>query len=285
MMDGSTGGCTGPVVDPATFTSRIAYLSLNFSFIVANLILGFMVYESTKSLTVEVDFLSFGCEVLAVIINIAIEVVKRQSPRLRTIMKLDLVGGISSLALLFMVGVFGVWSAIATSARLAEGGSSTPASNPGEILQFSSFSLCLSVVNLSVFVYLKGQMLPEDGDVNDQLNILSNLAHSLVDFVTNFAVLGTSLWLQYGVPEENWFEMRKHKVWVDVFGSFMVCACILVSICWLMRDVFRCAACIQAMPSEEEEDVGQEWGSKAEVSSDYGTMQQKMGGSEKVEAP
>jgi len=250
--DGCTGGSSGEV-EQVTFTSRLTYLSINFFFIVLNLGFGYVVYESTKSLTVEVDFLSFACEVLAVLINIVIEVVKRRALHARKVMILDLVGGLSSLALLVVVGFFGVYSAVSTSAHLAKGAGSAPAVNTEEILEYSSFSLGLSVLNLGSFLYLKAKMLPQNGDVNDQLNIMSNLAHSIVDFVTNFAVLGTSLWLQFGVKEANWFEMRKNKVWVDVFGSFMVCACILVSIVWLLRDILQAAVRIREMPSAAED--------------------------------
>lgn len=248
--------------------ARLTYLSFNLSFIMLNLLAGYYVYETTKSLTLEVDLLAFGCEVLAVSINIAIEVAKRKSMRPRSIMVLDLVGGLASLSLLIVVGVFGVWSAISTTEELNDNKrrSPEPASHLSQMLQFSTFSLCLSVLNLSIFAKLQEKMLPADGDVHDQLNLLSNLAHSLVDFVTNFAVLGTSLWLKYGIAPDTWLEMRKHKVLVDVFGSFIVCACILVSIVWLLRDVLNCVRWIRELENPDLEGSGLECAKTAEAS-------------------
>jgi len=249
-FDGCTGSCTGLAQEP-TVMARLTYLSFNLAFILLNLLGGYYVYESTKSLTIEVDFMSFGCEVLAVLINIIIEMVKRRQMQPKSVLILDLIGGMSSLALLIAVGMFGVFAAISTEEQLEENRGPPPAQHLTQMLKFSTFSLTLSVVNLSIFGSLKDRMLPADGEVHDQLNLMSNLAHSLVDFVTNFAVLGTSFWLKYGVKEDNWMEMRKHKVWVDVFGSFMVCACILVSILWLMRDVFHCVSWIRELEAEE----------------------------------
>jgi len=135
--------------------ARLTYLSFNLSFILLNLLGGYYVYESTKSLTIEVDFMSFGCEVLAVLINITIEVVKRRSIKPRSILVLDLVGGVASLALLVVVGAFGVISAMATEVELQENRSPPPASHLNQMLKFSTFSLTLSVINLSIFGRLK----------------------------------------------------------------------------------------------------------------------------------
>lgn len=262
MFEGCTGGVGLHVTlaqEPVVL-ARLTYLSFNLSFIILNLLAGYYVYETTKSLTLEVDLLAFGCEVLAVTINIAIEVAKRKSMRPRSIMVLDLVGGLASLSLLIVVGLFGVFNAISTTEELndVKRRSPEPASHLSQMLQFSTFSLCLSVLNLSIFARLREKMLPDDGDVHDQLNLLSNLAHSLVDFVTNFAVLGTSLWLKYGIGPDTWLEMRKHKVLVDVFGSFIVCACILVSIVWLLRDVVNCVRWIHELGDPDLEGSGLE---------------------------
>lgn len=272
--------CYGLAKEPIVL-ARLIYLSFNLVFILLNLLCGYFVYETTKSLTIEVDFLSFGCEVLAVIINILIEVWKRKSVHPRSIMVLDLVGGLSSISLLICIGLFGLYSAINATEELNDNRSfPQPAGHLDKMLQFSTFSLCLSVTNLGIFATLKEQMLPVDGNVHDQLNVLSNLAHSVVDFVTNFAVLGTSLWLQFGINEESYLAMRKHKVWVDVFGSFMVCACILVSVCWLLRDVLYCIFWIRQMAADEEMEALMEEAAGARVvetigkkaSKDYGTL-------------
>lgn len=267
MFDGCTGSCYGLAEEP-TVMARLTYFSFNLTFILLNLLGGYYVYESTKSLTIEVDFMSFGCEVLAVLINIIIEVVKRRQKSPKSVLWLDLLGGLSSLALLIAVGMFGVIAAVYTEEALEDNKAPPAASHLNQMVKFSTFSLTLSVINLSIFGSLKDQMLPHGGAVHDQLNLMSNLAHSLVDFVTNFAVLGTSLWLKYGVKEESWMEMRKHKVWVDVFGSFMVCACILVSILWLMRDVFHCVSWIRELEAEEAS------GKKLE---DGGNLKKKVG--------
>lgn len=232
--------------------TRLTYLAFNMTFIVFDLVVGYFVYQQTRSLTMEVDFLGFSCEIMALTINIAIELVKRTAPKMKTVMVLDLVGGLSSLALLVAIGFFGLYNTIATAHGLENGSIELPATHLKDMVEYSIVSLMLSVVNLSMFQWFKEKMLPADGDMRDQLNMLSNLAHSVVDFVTNFTVFGTSLWLRYGVRQESWSKMRKFKVMIDVFGSFMVCACILVSVCWLLRDIFHCIAQIRTLSADEE---------------------------------
>lgn len=289
--DGSTDG--SHLVPRQVFAARLVYLSFNCFFIVLNFLMAYAVYTRTNSLTMRVDFLSFGCEVLAVIINICIELVKRSAPSHKTVLTFDLVGGLSSLQLLAAVGLYGLYNAVATTKDLVGGYNEPPAGHLEEMVEYSAFSLCLSVLNLSLFAWLKGRMLPEGGDVRDQLNLLSNLAHSVVDFITNFAVLGTSLWLHYVVEQDQRFEMRRHKVVVDVFGSFTVCAVIFVSICWLLRDVARCLQWIRETQAAEAALEGSLIKAAAEGSSlnagapsDYGTLQgvgPKVGGAAPLE--
>jgi len=252
MAVDSSGVCQGAHDPGEVLQTRLTYLAFNLAFVVFDIVVGYLVYQQTRSLTMEVDVLGFSCEILAVTVNIIIELVKQQAPNLKKVMMLDLIGGLSSLALLVVIGFFGVYNTIAKARGLENGSIEMPATHLKDMVEYSMVSLLLSAINLSIFQWFKAKMLPAEGYLPDQLNMLSNLAHSIVDFVTNFTVLGTSLWLRFGVRQESWSKMRKFKVMIDVFGSFMVCACILVSICWLLRDILHCIARIRELSVREE---------------------------------
>jgi len=62
----------------------------------------------------------------------------------------------------------------------------------------------------------------------------------------------------------TWREMRENRMWVDVFGSFAIVACILISICVLFREISLSIEWVRSHPA------GQEAGCAA--SGSYGTM-------------
>jgi len=250
--------------DKPTLKARLVYLSSNLFLMILSLLYGFWVWESTDSLTIEVDLLSIGCTLTAILINIVVEVIKPRLSTTRGVVMIDLVGGLLSLALLLCVGIMGVLDAMQSTKDLKEHkGSSTR--HLEKLLRYGAFALCLSGANLSIFGCLHNLMLPKEGDVHDQLNILSSLAHAVIDLVSNFAVFGTSVWLQYFMPQDKgWMEMREQKMWVDIFGSFMVCTCILISICFLFRDVAKSIDWISEHPAGD--------GVQEAASSNYGTM-------------
>lgn len=69
--------------------------------------------------------------------------------------------------------------------------------------------------------------------------------------------------------------MRQFKVMIYVFGAFMVCACILVSICWLLRDILHCIARIRELSVCEERclvSVGDQEEAAGRGPQGYGTM-------------
>lgn len=241
---------SGPHGGLPTLAARLVYLSFNAIFIVQDFVLGFLVFRATRSLTIEVDFLSFGCELVAVGINLTVELVKTRVSSPRTVVQLDLAGGILSLALLLCVGLVGLYNAAATVEELEEGHPTTPARHLGVMIHYSAFSLGLSAVNLAIFGGLKAQLLPENGEAHDRLNLLANLAHSLVDAASSFAVFATSLWLRFGVEPSGWIELHETRVWIDILGSVMVCFCIVLSIIWLLEDIRQAYQLSRALPAE-----------------------------------
>lgn len=267
MADGGTGAATiflrGIVAD-VTVKARLVFLFSNLMLMILSLLYGYWVWEDTQSLTIEVDLLSLGCTMTAIMINIAVEVVKPRLGSTRGVVIADLVGGLLSLTLLIVVGVMGVMDAMQASEDLKEHKAS-PTRHLEKLLRYGAFALCLSIANLSIFASLHNLLLPKDGDVHDQLNVLSNLAHSCIDFISNFAVFGASVWLQYGVPskEMTWREMRENRMWVDIFGSFMIVACILISVCILSREIAHSIAWVRANPERETGDA---------AAASYGTM-------------
>jgi len=266
MMDGGTGGSIlHSIVTEVTVKARLVLLFSGLLLLILSLLYGYWVWEDTQSLTIEVDLLALGCDVTAILINIGTEVIKPRLKSKRSVVIADLTGGLMSLALLVVVGVMGVMDAMQASKDLKEHNPS-PTRHLEKLLRYGAFALCLSLANLGIFASLHNLLLPKDGDVHDQLNILSYVAHSCIDFISNFAVFGASIWLQYGIPnqEMTWREMRENLMWVDVFGSFAIVACILISICVLFREISLSIEWVRSHPA------GQEAGCAA--SGSYGTM-------------
>jgi len=238
-----------------TIKARLTYLTSNLILMLLSVLYGYWVWEDTQSLTIEVDLLSLSCTLVAVIINIVVEVVKPQLVTVRSVVMADVAGGLGALVMLVCVGVVGVIDAMQATEDLAEH-HAHPTRHLEKLVRYGAFALCLSLANLAIFVSLYNLVLPKEGDVHDQLNILSNLAHSLIDFISNFAVFGTAMWLQYGIPNSTWEEMWQHKMWVDVFGSFMISACILISIAVMFREISHSLNWLAEHSGEEEEADG-----------------------------
>lgn len=255
-MEG-TGEGQSSAKSNATVNARIRFLTFNLLCITLCLLASLVVTQTSQSLTIELDFITLLCDALAVLINIGMELIKGRVQSFRTILIFDLSGCVASMTLLIGVSVFGVVDAMLRSHE--KRGHMAHVQHLDIMVWYSAFSVAMSTLSLSFFAYLRDKMLPPSCSAHDQLNIMSNLVHCVVDFVTNWAVLGTSLWLLLGSRSETRHESHQaleakteEKVHIDVFGAFVVCGCILLSVLVLLRDAFHTYWYIRALPEEKE---------------------------------
>jgi len=276
--DGSTGTCPHghAQVDVAVSKIRISYLAFNLSAIVVVMVAGIFVFEDTNSLSIMIDALGAEAQAFAVTINIVVEIMKARVKNARTILILDLFGCLVSVGLLLCVAVFGVFDALYRTEKRQQ----AHLSHLNEMLRFSAVSMSLSFVCLLSLMLMRDKLFPgASGSMRDELNVLSTLLHSAVDFVSSAAIFGTSLWLAHGsFANEPFAVISAHKTVIDASGAFVVCACIAVAIVIFWKDAARTIEEISALDgSEEVADVeGRALAadaSDAPAQSNYGTMQ------------
>jgi Co/Zn/Cd efflux system component len=227
---------TDPLVqcDEVISKARIRFLAVALCNTVAPALVGLIVYHVTHSLTIEVDFASASCDALSLLLNIIVEYMKNKAASNRLVLVLDFGGGFISMALLVGVAVFGVLNA--TNKVINPVDESERVEHVGLMLFYNSFSVALDIFTL-VYWWQSRSLLMPPGSRSDQLNVNSGLLHSIVDFMRGIAVTGTSFWMIYinFKAETPWNEL-KDKVHGDVFGSFLLCACVLFSAAFLLKE-------------------------------------------------
>lgn len=243
-------------VDPDEIIScaRIRFLVVALCNTIAPALVGIIVYHVTHSLTIEVDFASASCDALSLLLNIVVEYIKHGASH-RSVLLLDFGGGFLSMALLFGVAIFGVLNA--TSRVLNPMDEREKVEHVGLMLFYNCFSLVLDVFTLTFWWRSRDLFMPSGiNQPTDSLNVNSGLLHALVDFMRGLSVTGTSFWMIYISlkGEAPWMDL-KDKVHGDVFGSFLLCACVLVSAAFLLKESIQTLAKICANePSKVEDD-------------------------------
>jgi len=269
-LDGSTGGA--PFVDTSrTYAqeARVEFLATNFTILLINAMAGRVVYHQTNSLTMEIDFVTFGIDLLALSINIAVEISKRKMEKSQNIFIVDLIGCFISLTFLIVVAVWGLIQSLKRE-RDAERGTTSEdqVDHVGTMFIYSLFSLALSAVTMSVFWLRKDVMYPDGFGEEDRLNTVSSMAHTIVDFCGTLAVFGTSTIM---IHEESQGGARWRKfqdvVQADVYGSMLICLVTFVTCGVLLREAFSCTSKILCpLPDDNDPEDGEFRGD----STDYG---------------
>lgn len=201
---------------------------------------GVMVYYATNSLTVEVDFLSCGSDVISFALNILIEYAKMSMREERCILLLDFLGGFVSCMLLLCVAFFGVLDAMSRANFASENMGSNRVVHQDLMLFYNFFCLTLDILAVAFLFRLREMMNPGGRSGRDQLNVTSGVMHTVVDFLRTMFVTGTTFWMFYvsSKHETPWAEFSQ-KVNGDVFGSFLLCACVVLSAAFLIRESLK----------------------------------------------
>lgn len=226
--------------DSIVSRARIRFLAVALCNTVLPAFVGIIVYHVTHSLTIEVDFASSSCAALSLILNITVEFLKkgqcnRGGHSGKSVLLLDFAGGFISMALLLGVAIFGVRNATNRVAKMDE---SERVGHVGLMLVYNCFSVLLDMFTLA-FWWKSRDLLspPTTRQRQDQLNVNSGLLLSIVDFMRGLSVTGTSFWMLYiNMKGETALMELKDKVRGDVFGSFLLCACVLISASFLLKE-------------------------------------------------
>jgi len=179
---------------------------------------------------------------VALLINISTEIAKSRAADVRTVMLLDVSGCAVALLILVGVSVCGVFDALwrhqePLEAQLAR------VHHLDSMVLYAGLAIFASLANLGCFFYLYDSMLAGEDGATDQQNLRSTLAHAVVDFVTNFVVLGTSIWLRSTARREDPSGRRESEMAIkaDAIGAFVVCVCIFLSVLLIGRDlIYEC---------------------------------------------
>jgi len=234
--------------------ARIRFLAVALCNTIAPAMVGIIVYHVTHSLTIEVDFASASCDALSLLLNIIVEYIKNGAASHRSVLLLDFGGGFVSMALLFGVAIFGVLNA--TTRVLNPVNEKEKVEHVGLMLFYNCFSLALDIFTLSFWWRSRDLLMPSGiNQPADQLNVNSGLLHALVDFMRGLSVAGTSFWMIYInlKGEAPWMDL-KDKVHGDIFGSFLLCACVLVSAAFLLKESIETLRKICANETSKVED-------------------------------
>jgi len=226
--------------DSIVSRARIRFLAVALCNTILPALVGIIVYHVTHSLTIEVDFASAACAALSLILNILVEFLKkgqchREGYSGKSVLLLDFGGGFISMALLLGVAIFGVRNA---ASRVRQMDESERVGHVGLMLVYNCFSVLLDMFTLAFWWKSRDLLSPMTvRQRHDQLNVNSGLLLSIVDFMRGLSVTGTSFWMLYinMKGETGWIELQD-KVRGDVFGSFLLCACILISASFLLKE-------------------------------------------------
>lgn len=241
LIDSRLGSMPDPRVAASVATIRIQFLCLNAVLLFLCILIGMIIYQTTESLTVELDLVGFGCDTLALLLNITIEFAKIWVHNPRYILIMDLAGFVLSLALLIGVALFGLAQSVRSYRSESAVRQAVHVSRLDAMVCYAMFTLIVNVVVISLFMYLKELMLPPSkSGARDQLNVQSSVAHACAGYVSSFVVLGTSIFLMFCVPHDvPMLEKARQKVHIDVWGSVAVCLCICVSIIYVFREAMH----------------------------------------------
>lgn len=251
--------------------ARIEFLAVNFTILLINAMAGRVVYHQTNSLTMEIDFVTFGIDLFALLINIFVELSKRKAASERSIFILDLVGCFISLSLLIVVAVWGVMESVKRG-EVDEAGKVSPEDKVDHIstmFMYSCFSLALSAVTMGVFWLRRHVMYPDGFGQEDRLNTVSSIAHTFVDLWGTLAVFGTSLTM---MREESQGGVRWNKfqdlAQADTYGSALICFVTFMCSVFLIREAIKETKTFLSLEEEEED------GGVSEGGPNYGALQQ-----------
>lgn len=254
--------------------ARIVFLSVALVAALTSAIMGITAWQATNSLTVEVDDISSFADAASLLLNIIIERLKVKLKTRRSVLIADFVGGFVSLATLMGVALFGVVNALKRNEQDHQQGNQI--SNPRFMLFYNIISLGLDALALVAFCGLKNRMEPPELNPDDKLNVVSGLVHMMVDLARGLSVTGTSIYMLYVVSktDETPWQKLSEKIHGDVFGSFLVCTCVLICVLLLMWSSARTLYALMSEEDEEEKSLSDN--DKGRKSIDHGVAFSKL---------
>mmetsp|Transcript_5052 Transcript_5052/g.12382 ORF Transcript_5052/g.12382 Transcript_5052/m.12382 type:complete len:301 (-) Transcript_5052:41-943(-) len=261
-FDGSTG--SAPVTDETRARAqraRLLFLATNFVILLVNALAGRVVYHQTNSLTMEIDFVTFGIDLFALGVNMVVEVSKGRAASARGVFILDLIGCFISLGLLILVAIWGLLQSMHREQLAERGGPmamrADEVDHVGTMFIYSLFSLALSFATMSIFWSRKDVMYPDGFGEEDRLNTVSSLAHTVVDFVGTLAVFGTSATM---IHEETQGSGRWQRfedvVQADIHGSLLICFVVVLCSAVLIREAYKSTSKIACPVQEDNAEEG-----------------------------
>eukprot|EP00928_Gymnodinium_smaydae_P037401 TRINITY_DN25967_c0_g5_i1.p1 TRINITY_DN25967_c0_g5~~TRINITY_DN25967_c0_g5_i1.p1 ORF type:complete len:337 (+),score=57.36 TRINITY_DN25967_c0_g5_i1:96-1106(+) len=233
--------------------ARILYLIFNLLCVALAFFGGMLIYTVTHSLSVELDFLVAACDTLSISINILAELLKWLVDSPSVVMMVDLIGCVLSLALLVIVSLYGLKDAAEREAAITRHRlvRSSMVEDVDLMMYYAGYCLLLNLFIAFVFVFCLGSLIPATSREYDKLNLLSSVAHQVVDLAGNLVLFVTSVYLKYNVDGGQIdFEGRAR---IDVVGSFLVNLCILASVFILANEAYHSLTLIMEMDPENKE--------------------------------
>lgn len=233
--------------------ARIIFLSISFFSALVSAVMGIAAWKVTNSLTVEVDDVSSWADAASLMINIGFEHTKAKLTTRRGVLIADFAGGFVSLAMLLGVAMFGVANAL--QRREGDHKASNNLQQPFFMLLYNIASLVLDFIAIFAYLALRSRMEPEEVVPDDKLNVVSGLMHMMVDLARGLSVTGTTIYMLYiaNRTDETPWQKLSEKIHGDVFGSFLVCTCVLICVFMLMTGS---AKTLQSLMLEDETEEG-----------------------------
>mmetsp|Transcript_41987 Transcript_41987/g.96417 ORF Transcript_41987/g.96417 Transcript_41987/m.96417 type:complete len:416 (-) Transcript_41987:31-1278(-) len=221
----------------AVFLVRVQFLTASLALNLIPVTVGLAVYKLSNSLVVELDAVTALTDVFALLVNIAVECSKRKATAARQILCLDLTGAGISLLLLVTIAVYGVMQAIDRYSKPTASGSDVH--HLGYMCCYNMLAVACDGLTLVIWFCMRhGMSVAGEESTRDQLNTFSSLMHSCVNMVQDVSVTTAILCIWYVSTRSG--ESRKLQqldtVAGDVFGSALVCFCVLISAAFMLRE-------------------------------------------------
>eukprot|EP00403_Amphidinium_massartii_P006142 CAMPEP_0178379528 /NCGR_PEP_ID=MMETSP0689_2-20121128/4988_1 /TAXON_ID=160604 /ORGANISM="Amphidinium massartii, Strain CS-259" /LENGTH=385 /DNA_ID=CAMNT_0019999631 /DNA_START=129 /DNA_END=1283 /DNA_ORIENTATION=+ len=233
------------------FLVRLKFLCASTVLNSIPVLFGIVVYNLSNSLAIELDTVSALTDILALLVNIAVEMVKRKAPSERLVLFLDLMGAAISLTLLVAVGVYGAVQAIHRGEQPTAWESRVH--HLGYMLAYNLVTISCDGLTLSSWFLMKGRMMVSGDDATqDQLNTFSSLMHACVNLVQDLSVTVTIVFIAILSSLSDRTVKTADTVAGDIVGSILVCLCILASAAFMLRESLPVVRAYREMDAENE---------------------------------
>eukprot|EP00928_Gymnodinium_smaydae_P046651 TRINITY_DN31094_c0_g1_i1.p1 TRINITY_DN31094_c0_g1~~TRINITY_DN31094_c0_g1_i1.p1 ORF type:complete len:292 (+),score=52.44 TRINITY_DN31094_c0_g1_i1:204-1079(+) len=275
-VDGGTGSAE---VDEEghdnTLKLRLVFLVFNTLCVAMTVAVGCMVFRMTNSVAVELDYMVSAADAVALMINVVTELVKSKVTDAKTFLVLDLLGCGGSIALLVFACAYGMCDVIFRST--SDPRHAAHIVHADLMIAYGALNMFVDALLLGIFWCARSYLLASSRIVDDQLNMMSTIAHVVVDLVTAVVLCGTSIWMVYGIHDRTQEEKIEHKLRIDLVGGVLVNACIVTSMIMLGKEALHTWAEIQALRETdaklaEFKDQFPEESLEAQKEVNYGTM-------------